>query len=283
MSLLFVYTRPHELYLDDDARLASRPPRLPSIQAPDVCIALPLLSLTPCTTNTNTKAQLKALVKGAYRMVVAVSTNAVVCAWEQLDINDRQAILSQNQQGALVMVAVGYATCQALETLGFVVATPAKMSNEGMLEMPEVLALGAHDKVLFWRGTTGRTVLAEGLRYRLVEVDFANLYERTCPKELFANTLALKAHYQTHKMCVILISSEQSFLHWQKAADEVGIDWQSFCYLTLGARLTDTIAPFANTVQVEDLSPDTLIHALMHLKQTHSSTTNPLSNQPSQT
>ncbi len=107
-----------------------------------------------------------------YPLVIFISANAVNYA------HRAGLIWSPKQQ----LGAVGTATATALDALGYHVALLPKTSHnsEGLLALPALQAVQA-TSILIVRGEGGREHLANQLRARGAQVDYAEVYRRQAP------------------------------------------------------------------------------------------------------
>lgn len=255
--MLFINTRP----------IGKRPLDVRSINA--TSYALPLLAIRPCPLTDNDRHALDGLVAGKYQVLVVVSITACEYAFSALSKDNLTKLANLSQSGHLTIIAVGQPTAHALEQAGLKVSTPAIMSNEGMLAMPKIKRLQQGDKVLFWRGVGGRTLLSSTLQTQGIIVHAIAFYERCRPDDLSENATKLLEILPSHDTIVMLISSEMAFLHWQETADRLNIAWQNFHYLALGERLTALIAPFAKVCTLDTLDEPHVIWRLTHYDDTH--------------
>lgn len=107
-----------------------------------------------------------------YHMVITISANASRLGLEWLDNYWPQAPVGIQWFG------VGPASIAPLREAALDAQCPAhQFDSEGLLALPELHAV-QHQKVLIWRGLGGRETLAEVLRQRGAQVDYAELYER---------------------------------------------------------------------------------------------------------
>lgn len=266
--MLFINTRP-----------TKRTQALPALERLGFRVhELPLLTLVPRTLSQAETASLTALCAGAYRLLVVVSITAAeyaLSAMASLPEHKKAQLLHNNQTGGLSVVAVGEPTATRLRQAGFIVATPTQMSNEGMCLMPEIIELHAGDRALFWRGVGGRRLLLDSLVARGVAVDSVAWYERIAPPSLQADSVVLarrltttpklsfvRANQPEQAHAVMLITSQMAYEFWQRAADEVGIDWRSLLYVALGERLCGLIKEDAAVLNVHRLDDETLAAVL---------------------
>lgn len=154
-------------------------------------LSVPLMAITPLESEAE-RQQIKNKVMDFdhYRHAIFVSQNAVhyggewlLDYWPQWPIDTR-------------FYAVGSATAKALQALDcdVVAATtpdaPAlgTMNSEALLALPELQQV-AGDKILIFRGQGGRPLLAQTLTERGAQVEYCELYSRTCPAQAQAQML----------------------------------------------------------------------------------------------
>ena len=125
------------------------------------------------------KAQLKQA--GSYDLLIFISVNAVNYAFPLLPDS-----LPLSQQVA----AVGAATAAQLEDYGLEpTLVPERFDSEGLLALPGLTDM-AGKRVLILRGNGGRELLADSLRERGAQVDYAEVYQRLIPQRSAANLVA---------------------------------------------------------------------------------------------
>ena len=141
-----------------------------------------------------------------------------------------------------ILVAVGHATAdvlqqQGLQQQGYAIQIPTTHNNEGMLAMPCIAMLQAGQRVLICRGVGGRQLLIATLNTRGVQVDTVPLYQRQLPEQTqatFVNWVTADWVTQTHlpnddrteqtdALATVLISSGESFEHWQKICQNLSV------------------------------------------------------------
>lgn len=142
-------------------------------------ILLPCVEIAGPADPAAVKAQLKGA--GRYDLLVFVSVNAVQHAFDLLPDS-----LPASQQ----IAAVGAATAARLEACGLdATLVPERFDSEGLLALPQ-LADMTGKRVLILRGNGGRELIADTLRERGAEVDYAEVYQRLLPKRSTANLVA---------------------------------------------------------------------------------------------
>lgn len=145
-------------------------------------LSLPTLSIEALgEANARQKAKSQVLALDAYQHVIFISTNAVEHGLALID--DYWPQLPAYQ----FYYAIGAATSDALKSHGMLdhgmlgtESDRARMNSEGLLKHPDLQSL-AQQKCLIFRGVGGREHLAEQLRLRGAQVDYAEVYERVCP------------------------------------------------------------------------------------------------------
>ena len=144
-------------------------------QAGGVAIRLPALDILPVSDPNAVAATLSGLKK--YDIAIFVSRNAVMCAMSLLDGQ------SDRLEG-LRIIALGEGTAAALHASGLGAITPggARSDSESVLALPLLQEAAVRDKrVMIIRGRGGRELLADTLRRRGAQVDYAEVYQRTRP------------------------------------------------------------------------------------------------------
>lgn len=247
---VFVNTRPTN-------KAIHTPPAMTSVH-------LPLLELVPFDTLcTDEQDALVRFIKGDISTVVVVSVQAVKGALVHLghlgihharDLPHRPTI-----------IAVGQPTKEALCDFGFEVITPAEqglpMSNEGMIQLKELVRLDEHDTVMIWRGEGGRRLLHDILTARGVTVLPIAFYVRQPPPNLAHLFEAFYRATPKDAHLFVLISSQMSFETWQTFDRQC----HATTFLALGERLTALVKqshPYATVRCLDDLHPDTIFETL---------------------
>lgn len=116
---------------------------------------------------------------GDYQLLIFISANAVEHAFELLPDS-----LPADQQ----IAAVGNATARALAERGLepTLVPPQRFDSEGLLTLPDLQDMKGK-RVLILRGNGGRELLADTLRERGAEVDYAEVYRRLLPQRSAQN------------------------------------------------------------------------------------------------
>lgn len=240
MTAIFINTRP-----------AHYPPYLLTGVAE---YALPLLDFFPKKIEQN---QLDKIKNSHYNALIFVSPMAVDCFVKIFD--------PTTMPTHLPIIAVGQATKTALQNNGLTATCPPTNAenNEGMLALPIIQSLIAQPtaSALIVKGVGGRTVFFEHLTANGVQVDKMDLYERIVPNDLNDKFYQfIQTHHQSTPIFV-LVSSEQSFCHWQLVLKNYAIDLKDLnaVYLCLGERLTTLVQSFGVTTRlINDLKNQTI-------------------------
>lgn len=240
MTVIFINTRP-----------AHYPPYLLTGVAE---YALPLLDFIPKKIEQN---QLDKIKNNHYNALVFVSPMAVDFFVKIFD--------PKNLPANLPVIAVGQSTKNSLENNGINAICPPTNAenNEGMLALPIVQSLiqKSDMSVLMVKGVGGRTVFFEHLTDKGVTVDKMDLYERIVPVDLNDRFYQFIKTYDKSTLVFVLISSEQSFWHWQLVLKNYAIDLKDLnaVYLCLGKRLTTLVQSFGVTTRlINDLKNQTI-------------------------
>ncbi len=295
----------------------TRPTHKHGIHLPIATVHLPLLSIHRFDELHPAESQdLADFIKGRFATLIVVSVEAASCAMDFLKKHHVYHAHDLPHHDTLTVIAIGHPTAQILRDFGFRVLTPqeagCEMSNEGILAMPSIARLGAHDDVLIWRGVGGRRLLFDELTSRGAYVRAITFYERCVPPHLvedFARLLDDHAHTpkpnHTHDAVIfVLITSQMSLQAWQSVYDawaealpsdepdsldalagvaqpsydtppNHGFLPQNMIYLTLGKRLGALTAahyPNSRVHIVTDLTQETLSSTIKTLLAKHTPT-----------
>lgn len=256
----FYNTRP----LDRAASLTAR------LRAADWQVTeLPLLELVPLAL---AGSDLQALQQLAYfpTVVVVVSPTAAT-----LGLSALQQLGLVPTRLAVRWLAVGEGTAQVLRAAGIDADLPAESSSEGLMATALLAGLESQDRVMVWRGIGGRELVQERLLARGVQLQVLNLYQRQMPKTSqqlwvsygFSDKLALDVKKNDSlRPTVVLLSSGESWRHWQKLAAEHALDpW----LLVLGPRLMDELQCVTTRVKaITSLQPEHILTALTEIENT---------------
>lgn len=144
-------------------------------------IRFPVLDIAPI--DDPAKATERLHNQAAYHWIIFVSANAVKYA--QYAFNGRMC-LAEHIRAA----AIGKATARALTEAGVpgVLTAAAPYNSEALLALPEMHTVHGQ-RCLIVRGRGGRSLLADTLRARGAEVEYAEVYRRVRPRSDAASLL----------------------------------------------------------------------------------------------
>ncbi|MEN9478617.1 MAG: hypothetical protein RLZZ298_12 [Pseudomonadota bacterium] len=165
-------------------------------------LIFPLLEISPATDPQPLQQAVTHLAQ--YALAVFISPNAVDYALP--------AILQAGPWPAgLIPAAVGQGTVRALVAHGVsgCIAPTERFDSEALLALPEMLAVNGK-KVVIFRGDGGRELLADTLRERGAEVDYATCYRRSGPAD---GVLPLLAAWRAGRLDALTVSSSEG-LHY---------------------------------------------------------------------
>jgi uroporphyrinogen-III synthase len=178
----------------------------PTHQAPPLCqliaraggtpLAVPAIEITPPSDPGALERILEHLDR--FDLAIFVSPNAVTRALETLRQRGRAL------PARLLVACVGGASARTLAEHGVAtMVTPARSDSEGLLELAPLREV-AGKRVVIFRGEGGRELLAETLRARGAEVEYAECYRRQRPR---TDASALARDFMQQRIDVVTITS----------------------------------------------------------------------------
>lgn len=178
-------------------------------------ILFPLIAIAPLA-DYSTFEQALAELKH-YDWAIFISSNAVQNAMPRL--LDRLGSIPKN----LRFAAIGPMTTAELAKFGVTdTLTPqGRFDSESLLALPEMQAV-TNKKVMIFRGSGGREVLADTLKARGALVDFAECYRRVNP-QLDAGDLPVL--WQNKQLHAVVITSSEAMRHLLDIADDGKAAW----------------------------------------------------------
>jgi len=178
-------------------------------------ILFPLIAIAPLA-DYSTFEQALAELKH-YDWAIFISSNAVQNAMPRL--LDRLGSIPKN----LRFAAIGPMTAAELAKFGVTdTLTPqGRFDSESLLALPEMQAV-TNKKVMIFRGSGGREVLADTLKARGAVVDFAECYRRVNP-QLDAGDLPVL--WQNKQLHAVVITSSEAMRHLLDIADDGKAAW----------------------------------------------------------
>ena len=221
-------------------------------------VDLPLLEIRSLPIADDAQAMMAQFCQGAYDALVITSVESARRALDYLRSHQVNVPTLPNTP----IIAVGTATAQVMQAYGFDVILPQTTNNEGMLTLPQIKSLTAHDRVLIWRGIGGRRLLHDTLTAKGVHIDAIEWYERTTPSDLYDNFSAiLPTLPTTPNHAHVIISSEMAYQAWASLPHAE----TRYHYLALGerlARIIRTHEPSAAISMIDDLSVQAIGRAI---------------------
>lgn len=221
-------------------------------------VDLPLLEIRSLSISECEQAMMMQFCQGAYDALVITSVESARRALDYLRSHQVNVPTLPNTP----IIAVGTATAQVMQAYGFDVILPQTANNEGMLTLPQIKSLTAHDRVLIWRGVGGRRLLHDTLVAKGVHIDAIEWYERTTPSDLYDNFSAiLPTLPTTPNHAHVIISSEMAYQAWAGLPHH----GTAYHYLALGerlARIIRTHEPSAAISMIDDLSVQAIGRAI---------------------
>jgi uroporphyrinogen-III synthase len=175
-------------------------------------IHLPALLITGSADDSALAALIPALEQ--YQLAVFVSINAVRHGLERL--------LQQRSWPAQTAIAtVGASTSAAVEALGLTVShvPEQEFSSEGLLALPALRDMTGQ-RVVILRGNGGRDTLYTELGARGAQVEYVEVYRRSCPEDGSATLLPL---LREQRLDVVTATSNETL---QNLFDMAGIEGQ---------------------------------------------------------
>jgi len=130
------------------------------------------------------------------------------------------AALPADAAARIKVAAVGKGTAAALRAAGCrnVLAPETGADSEHLLALPEFGSNLAGQRVLIFRGEGGRELIADTLRARGAEVDYAECYRRACPQTDPAPLLLAFAQRRIQAITVFSGETLDNLLHLLGAA-----------------------------------------------------------------
>lgn len=191
----------------------------PAHQAEHLCLSIeqqggsalrfPVIEIGPPANRSALNAQLQHL--DTYQLAIFVSSNAVSAAIDILNAR-------QGWPQIVAIAAVGRATEKSLITRGLTVAhcSPEPFNSEALLSLAELQTVRGQ-RVMIFRGNGGRELLANTLRERGAEVEYAECYQRITPN---TDTADLYRLWDEGCSMPIVVTSHQSLKNLYTMVDD---------------------------------------------------------------
>ena len=152
-----------------------------------------------------------------FDIAIFVSANAVVKAMDLI-------LPRRDWPSHLQIAVVGVRTAEALQEYGLAVdiCPEERFNSEALLDLP-----GMHDmenkKIVIFRGEGGRELLADTLRERGADIEYAEVYRRSRPADIPGkNTLNLEDLLVTGKINIIVVTSNEGLRNLWELAGTAG-------------------------------------------------------------
>ncbi len=151
---------------------------------------------------------------GRFDIAIFISRNSVQQALDRIE--ERIGRLP----ASVHIAAVGAGTAQALADRGYTVAIApeTRFRSETLLETEELQQV-AGKRVVIFRGNGGRTLLADTLRQRGAEVEYAECYRRLRPD---TDTSAVEQHWQGGGIDIVVTTSVEGLENLDAMLSERG-------------------------------------------------------------
>lgn len=185
---------------------------------------------------------------------IFVSANAVEQCFTQL----QQAGL--HWPTTIKVIAIGHGCAAALKKFNLPIhALPERADSEHLLALPSLRA-PQEQNILLFKGAGGRTLIAESLLSKGVNLHALNVYQRVMPK---INHQFVKSIWRDDLVDIILLTSEQSMHHLFKLFEEDAHHWlrQKTC-LVISERLAQVASSLGMNTIIRS-HPDGMMNALI--------------------
>ena len=219
-------------------------------QAGGTPILFPLIAITPLKDYSQFEAVISEIE--TYDWAIFISSNAVQ--------NAMPRIAKLGIPPSLKFAAIGPVTASELQSFGVanVLSPKDRFDSESLLALPEMQAV-KNKKVLIVRGIGGREVLAESLKARGAQVNFAECYQRINPQidcDLLAQLWADK------KLHGIVVTSSEAMRHLLDLAGDA--EWLKHVTLYVNhARIAELPTLLGSKVRVANALGDESMLAIL--------------------
>ena len=175
----------------------------------------------------------------------------------------------------LRLAAVGRGSAKELKRFGLSadIAPRQRFNSEALLELPEMQDV-AGKRIVIFRGDGGRELLAETLKERGAEVEYAEVYRRAKPK---ADVGALMRHWARGDIDVITVTSNEGLHNLFDMVGQLGRQWLRKTPLIVvserQAELAQELGFQARTLVAESAADEGLLQAVKDWRQSQTATT----------
>ena len=178
-------------------------------------IAFPVLEIQDLSDNSAVMHLLKRLDE--FDLAIFISANAVIKAMD--------LILPQRDWPSHLQIAVvGARTAAALREYGITVdiCPDEKFNSEALLALPEMHTI-KNKKVVIFRGEGGRELLADTLRQRGADIEYAEVYRRGKPADIPGHaSLNLAELLVAGEVNIIVVTSNEGLRNLWELAGSAG-------------------------------------------------------------
>lgn len=217
-------------------------------------ISFPLLAIAPLADYHAFDQVLDSLPDSDW--AIFISSNAVQQAMPR--VRARYPTLPAH----LRFAAIGPATAQELDRYGMdqVLIPTARYDSESLLVLPEMQAMQGR-RVMLFRGVGGRELLADTLRARGAEVNFAECYRRINPQP---NAGELPRLWQNGQLQALVVTSSEALRNLLQLAGDA--DWLRDTLLCVNhARIAESAAAHGlRTALAEAPGDEAMLACLIH-------------------
>jgi uroporphyrinogen-III synthase len=164
----------------------------------------------------------------------------------------------------LKLATVGKGSARELERLGYRVdiCPPKKFNSEALLELPELQAV-AGKRVVIFRGEGGRELLADTLKARGAQVEYAEVYRRTPPN---TDTTELMRHWVRGEIDLVIVTSNEGLRNLFDMVGKLGQQWLRSSQLVVISERTAELAKELGfkhpPILAEEASDEAIIEAI---------------------
>ncbi len=214
-------------------------------------IAFPVLEIQDLQDNSAVMRLVERLDE--FDIAIFISANAVV---KTMDL----VLPHRDWPSHLQTAVVGTRTADALEEYGITVdiCPEEKFNSEALLGLPQMCAI-KNKKIVIFRGEGGRELLADTLRQRGADIEYAEVYRRSKPADIPGHTaLNLADLLLTGKINIIVVTSNEGLRNLWELAGATGQEVLTHMPLAamsariaataqeLGVKYPASVAPQAN-------------------------------------
>ncbi len=218
-------------------------------------VLFPLIAIAALDDYSRFDQQLAELEK--YDWAIFISSNAVENAMPRL-LKAFDGIPK-----ALQFAAVGPVTAAELAKFGVAntLVPQHRFDSEALLALPEMQSMANRNVVIF-RGIGGRDVLADTLRQRGAQVDFAECYQRTNPQ---TDASLLAGLWQNGQLDAVVVTSSEAMRHLCALTDNGNAAWMRNVVLCVNhARIAEQLKPGLKVAVAEAPGDEAMLQCLMN-------------------